>query len=226
MSDCAAAVIGAIVGAFVSAILMYYLYYKVFKWEKERELVEKRLEKLYSPLYSNIEIISAYGVGTYLFDLDAKFERDLNNGSISDELWQEFETKRAPISKTETVAVIKVDDKWRIKNEEKIIVKKEDGKLKIYGGKTMGFKKGSNEKGEPQMKVFLDQLIEQNSHLAGIELQELLYKIHGPGFYKISEEDIDKLVELIRSKYEELRDEYCKSPQDLSAKISKFLKST
>ena len=46
------AVIGAITGAIASFILMYYLYDKNFKREKRRELVERRLEKLYSPVYT------------------------------------------------------------------------------------------------------------------------------------------------------------------------------
>ena len=46
------AVIGAITGAIASFIFMHYLYDKNFKRGKRRELVEKRLEKLYSPLYT------------------------------------------------------------------------------------------------------------------------------------------------------------------------------
>lgn len=230
MSDWEAAVISAIVGAIVSFILMYFLYYKVFKWERERELVEKRLGKLYAPLYSNIEIMSACGVGMYLFDIDVNFETDLNNGIFSEDLRNKFKTENASISNSGKVEVIvgkdkwMINDEWLIEDEKKYNVKKENGKLKVYGGRTVGYKESSKEEGKSRMKDFLDQLIEQNSYLADIELQKLLYKMHGFGFYTISKEDIDKLVELITSEYKELRDEYCNSTQDYKRKDFKISK--
>lgn len=74
-----------------------------------------------------------------LFDIDAKFEKDLNNSNnsnISANLTKIFKTKGFPISKSENATVRKEkDDDWVITDGEKIyIVEKEDGKLIVYKG--------------------------------------------------------------------------------------------
>lgn len=219
-----AAIVGALVSLIGSSVFMYYLNNKHFTREKRRELLEKRLEKLYSPLYTNIGIISV-SVGGYWFSIAEKCEDVLNKKIIPQELKNKTKTGNNPLPKAMGVRI--VNGEWVIGDEQKTFctVKKEEGKLKIYREETMGFKKGSKEKGEPRMKVFLDLLIEQNSHLAGIELQKLLYKMHGLGFRSISEEDKDKMIKLIKSEYNELRYEYFKiSTLSPTEKIFKNLK--
>ena len=60
------------------------------------------------------------------------------------------------------------------------------------------------------MKTFLDQIIEQNSYLASKELQQLLPKMHGVGFSNLTEEDVEKITELVEKGYNELLREYNK----------------
>ena len=67
----------------------------------------------------------------YLFSIDAKFEDDLNNGILSEELKNIFKTKEFPLSENAKVTEEK-EKKWVIANEEKFIIRKEDGKLNIY----------------------------------------------------------------------------------------------
>jgi tetratricopeptide (TPR) repeat protein len=79
------------------------------------------------------------------FSVDAKFENDLNNQSISKELENIFKTKGFPISENATVKEEK-DDGWVISDGEKIyIVKKEDGKLIVYKGSIEEFEKKITE---------------------------------------------------------------------------------
>ncbi len=71
----------------------------------------------------------------YLFSMDTKFEDDLNKGIISVSLRWEFQTKGFPLSENATIRKEK-EDKWVIMDmdgEKIYIVKKGDGKLKIYG---------------------------------------------------------------------------------------------
>lgn len=63
------ATVGAVVGALLSFLLMWILYDKNFKREKRIELAEKRLEKLYSPLYS---FINSEAVAMELIDFSAR----------------------------------------------------------------------------------------------------------------------------------------------------------
>ena len=142
MSEWITVVVSALIGVAGAFILMYvrdiYLYDKKFRREIRRDLVEKRLEKLYSPLYRNIK----------------SSEVLLNKSMIS------------------------------------------------YG-------KGSKEEGDGREKTYLDQLVEQNFYLASEELQPFLAQLHGVGFYRIEDKDINnKMVELIINEYNELRDEY------------------
>ena len=132
------AVKGGIAGAIVSFVFLYFLHDKNFRREKRRELVEKKLEKLYSPLHFNIEIIKA-----------------------------------------------------------------------SVGESKLGYKKKTNEESS-RMKTFLDQIIEQNSYLASKELQQLLPKMHGVGFSNLTEEDVEKIIELVEKGYNELLREYNK----------------
>jgi hypothetical protein len=66
------------------------------------------------------------------FSIDAEFEGDLNNGTISEDLKDKFKTKGYPISENAAVTKEK-DGKWAITDGKKnYIVEKEGGKLKIY----------------------------------------------------------------------------------------------
>jgi hypothetical protein len=68
-----------------------------------------------------------------LLSIDAKFEAELNNGSISEELKMEFKKNRVPLP--DNVTVEKEggrENKGEITDGKKIIIRKEDGKLNIY----------------------------------------------------------------------------------------------
>lgn len=78
----------------------------------------------------------------------------------------------------------------------------------LLGKPTISYTKRSKEEGEARMKTYLDQLIEQNFHLASKELQPLLAGIYGVGFYHLKDEDAKKIIELIKKEYNELQDEY------------------
>jgi tetratricopeptide (TPR) repeat protein len=81
------------------------------------------------------------------FSVDAKFENDLNNQSISKELENIFKTKGFSISESKNATVTEEkDNKWVISDGEKIyIVKKEDGKLIVYKGSIDEIKKEITE---------------------------------------------------------------------------------
>jgi hypothetical protein len=68
-----------------------------------------------------------------LLSIDAKFEAELNNGSISEELKMEFKKNRVPLPDNVTVEKEgRRENKGEITDGKKIIIRKEDGKLNIY----------------------------------------------------------------------------------------------
>jgi hypothetical protein len=78
-----------------------------------------------------------------MFDIDAKFENDLNNNNISKELGDIFKTKGFSISENATVRK-ENDHGWVITDGKKVyVVKKEEGWLNIYTGSII--KKISND---------------------------------------------------------------------------------
>lgn len=81
------------------------------------------------------------------FSVDAKFENDLNNQSISKELENTFKTKGFSISESKNATVTKEkDNKWVIADGEKIyIVEKVEGKLIVYTGSVEEIKKEITE---------------------------------------------------------------------------------
>ncbi|RCV64054.1 hypothetical protein C5S53_10625 [Methanophagales archaeon] len=81
------------------------------------------------------------------FRVDAKFENDLNNQSISKELENIFKTKGFPISESKNATVTEEkDNKWVMADGEKIyIVEKVDGKLIVYKGSIDEIKKEITE---------------------------------------------------------------------------------
>jgi hypothetical protein len=76
----------------------------------------------------------------YLFSMSLKLENDLNKGSISKDLKDVFKTEALPLSENATIAKQKKDewiDEWIITDKEKSVIRKEGGKLNIYGNKIL-----------------------------------------------------------------------------------------
>ena len=67
----------------------------------------------------------------YLFSIDIGLEDELNRGKISEKLKDVFETKGYSLSDN-AIVMKEEEDKWIITDEEKFIVKRDDGKLNIY----------------------------------------------------------------------------------------------
>ena len=65
-----------------------------------------------------------------LFSIDVEFEEDLNKGVISEKLKSEFKNKEFPLSDNATVT--KEEGEWKITDEKKFRIRKEDGKLNVY----------------------------------------------------------------------------------------------
>ena len=85
----------------------------------------------------NVGKIYACFEETYLFSIGPEFENDLNEGIISEELRDIFNTEGFPLSEEATVTKVEDNNKWKITDEEKIyFVMKEDGKINIYEEKS------------------------------------------------------------------------------------------
>jgi len=65
-----------------------------------------------------------------LFSIDVEFEEDLNKGVISEKLKSEFKNKEFPLSDNATVT--KEEGEWKITDEKKFSIRKEEGKLNVY----------------------------------------------------------------------------------------------
>ena len=65
-----------------------------------------------------------------LFSIGVEFEEDLNKGVISEKLKSEFKNKEFPLSDNATVT--KEEGEWKITDEKKFRIRKEDGKLNVY----------------------------------------------------------------------------------------------
>jgi predicted lactoylglutathione lyase len=99
------------------------------------------------------------------FSIDAaKFENDLNNDIISKKLKGIFKTKGFPLSENAKATKGK-EDEWVITDEEKFIVKKEDGKLNIYADYILYSQQDDvadlNSPTDPVDTVYLDVWIEE-----------------------------------------------------------------
>jgi len=138
--DVGTIIVSAFVSFAISIILLWLRDIFVFKgqieYKNKKELVEKRLMYIYSPLYFNI-----------------------------------------------------------LSNEQQ------------SGQSTISWSSHAGETGEGKEKESLDRIMENYSHLASPELQKLLAKMHKAGAYRIGKEDGEKMVELIKKEYEELRKE-------------------
>ncbi|MHC4560636.1 MAG: GumC family protein [Planctomycetota bacterium] len=75
-----------------------------------------------------------------LFSVDLKFQSELNDNIISEELRKEFEQNETSLSQDVTVTVKKKDSKWEIADEpKKYSVRKERLNLNIYEEEGTGF---------------------------------------------------------------------------------------
>jgi acyl-ACP thioesterase len=92
----------------------------------EKDTIENTIEKL----IANLDKLKGY-----LFSMELRLEDDLTKGSDSEELKKVFKSNGFPLPKN-SIGVIKGDNKWVITDKERkkthYIVRKEDGKLKIY----------------------------------------------------------------------------------------------
>lgn len=71
----------------------------------------------------------------FLFGIDLAFRSDLDNGSISKELRQEFEKNDVRLPENAAVLIAEKDSRWLISskdNEQKYTVRKEEDQLSIY----------------------------------------------------------------------------------------------
>jgi Tfp pilus assembly PilM family ATPase len=69
----------------------------------------------------------------FLFNAKLDFQSDLDKGTIPDELLQQFEENKTPLSQRATVSVEQEGTKWLITNRlKKYSIRKEGSRLKIY----------------------------------------------------------------------------------------------
>jgi hypothetical protein len=137
------ALVGALVGVAGAFLLTYvrdiYLHSKHFKQRQRRDIVQRQLEKLYSPLYQYV--------------------------------------KRSEYLLNESIISFSHDSK--------------------------------NDGLDAREKVVFDSVIENYMYLAEDDLMALLPRIHGPAYYKVTDEKIaQKVAALVVSGYEKLRKEY------------------
>lgn len=139
-----------VLGALIAIIPAFFCFVFVFLCFPSQIVVEpQKLDVSLSPGENFTKTISIEAIGKddvtvtlkttgpiekwvnfYLFSIDAKFEDDLKNNNISENLKNIFKTKRFLIPENSTGK----DDKWVITRGEKTyyIIKKEDGKLNVY----------------------------------------------------------------------------------------------
>jgi signal peptidase I len=72
-------------------------------------------------------------VKMHKFDLDMEYQSDLDRGTISQNLRQEFANQGVTLSENAGVSIIKTGSKWLIGNTDKTyVVKKKGSKLNVY----------------------------------------------------------------------------------------------
>ncbi len=70
-----------------------------------------------------------------LFNVEVEAQSDLNNGAISEGLWQDFKDNKISLSDNAAVSVEETDARWLITDEgKKYSVRKQENKLNIYEG--------------------------------------------------------------------------------------------
>ena len=83
--------------------------------------------------YSEKDVILQNEDQKYLFSIEADFESDLYNHTVSEDLQQEFEKKQTPLSQHATVLVRPEGNAWEITDKlSKYYVRKEKGTLNVY----------------------------------------------------------------------------------------------
>ena len=99
-----------------------------------------------------------------LFSIDAKkCQSDLNKGTISGSLQQEFENNMISFSQDTTVSIEREDSKWLISdkdNDQIYTVRKEEGRLNIYKETKFDFT-GIRKAKNWQNAVFDDELMQK-----------------------------------------------------------------
>ncbi len=112
--------------------------YRTRVWDDIKESVAIHPdEDLEITLLRNQEEINLHVVPEHLeylvMSIDQGFESELDNGTISEELSQEFEKNKVSLSPDVTVMIKKPDSEWLITNgNKKYSVKKEKSQLNIY----------------------------------------------------------------------------------------------
>ena len=128
----------------------------------------------------------------YLFSMNVSFEKDLNNkeGNISEELKNEFKTKKDITLSNSAKIRKRKENEWVITDGEKIyIVKKEDGKLNVGLGPLEVGEKGKKDYYWVWAKEIKDRDIKYlNQYLFSIEGGELENELNG----SIIPEDLKK----------------------------------
>ena len=73
------------------------------------------------------------GEVTLLFSVELPFQSDLDNGTTSEDLQQQFENNEIPLSQNATVSIKEKGSRWLITDNKKTyVVKKEEDRLNIY----------------------------------------------------------------------------------------------
>ena len=117
----------------------------------------------------------------YLFSIAHKFEKELDSGSISEELKQKFGENGFSLSDDATVKK-KEEKNWERSDEKKFIIRKEDGKLNIYhclvlfGGKRLHTEGGNGYLSYENMIAYLSGTLEEKNLTKAVVESEDLFK--------------------------------------------------
>jgi len=160
------------------------LFYKKAGYPEALVKTEQKIDKNRLSLYVKIqegtqELIHRCLLQGLLFRVKLEFQKDLDNGVISDDLRQEFKYIGTSLSQNASVAVVKEGHDWQIKDNEKIYpVKKEGETLDIYLPGNDTLKKDLSpsrlaaKPGEPYSKeiavndqLYLQSLYEQKGYI-------------------------------------------------------------
>ena len=145
-------------------------------------------------------------VKKYLFSVEERFERDLNEGTISRGLRSIFRRKRISLSEDAVVTRRRKEDKWKItdyREGETYSIEKERRKLKIY-------KKARRPMWcdwyIPDYDIYVEYwgMMEDARYQRTREEKEREYERLQLKLLSIEREDLDNLEEKLREKFREL----------------------
>jgi hypothetical protein len=84
--------------------------------------------------HSENKVTLQSGNQNFLFSAGIEFESDLENRTVSEELRQQFETKKHSLSQHVSISIRQEPDTWLIRDHQNMyLAKKEKGALNIYG---------------------------------------------------------------------------------------------